>query len=201
MKARFLSCWLTVLALVTAGHAQGTFVYDQESSSDETALTGAAHIQFYSSVGQSFTPSLSTVSFVRLRLYDINPGNSLGATLVVNLRSTSMSGPIMGTTTVVLPDGYGYIGATNFLFATPVSVIPNTTYFFETLVQSGDSWGILSTPNTYPSGTFYSGGTGTSFPGNDIWFREGIIVPEPSALTLLCAGLAAVWFARSKRRS
>ena len=134
-------------------------------------------------MGQSFTPSLSTIGFVRLRLYDINPGNSLGATLVVNLRSTSMGGPVLGTTTVVLPDGYGYIGATNFLFATPVPVIPSTTYFFETLVQSGDSWGILTTEDAYPNGSVYANGFPVS--GNDLWFREGIVVPEPSSAALI----------------
>lgn len=198
MKARIVCLLALLTASIVAARAQGTLVFDQESSTDETTLTGALHIQFYPSLGQSFTPSLSTVGFVKLRLYDINPGNSLGATLVVNLRSTSMSGPILGTTTVVLPDGYGYVGATNFLFATPVSVTPNTIYFFETLVQSGDSWGILTTVDTYPTGSVYANGFPVS--GNDLWFREGVIVPEPSIAALLIAGIS-FWLVNRRRGS
>jgi hypothetical protein len=183
-----------------AARAQGTLVFDQESSSDEVSSFGGVRIQFYGTVGQSFTPSLSTVGFVRLRQFDINPGNFVGATLVLNLRSTAINGPILGTTVpVVLDDSFA--GSVSFFFAAAVPVTPSTTYFFETVVQSGDNWGITTMSNlpgdNYPGGIFYGGQQ--PFPAGDLWFREGIVVPEPSSTLLFVLGSGvAGWFLRQK---
>ena len=183
---------LFLLAVVRA-QAQGTFVYDQESSSDEVSPFGSVPIQGFGSVGQSFTPSLTAVGFVRLRQFDINPGNSLGATLVVNLRANAINGPIIGTATpVALSDSF--VGGVNFFFPSAVPVTSGSTYFLETLVQSGDTWGATVLGDTYPNGTIYGG----QFPasGQDLWFREGIIVPEPSVLLLCFIGMAAIFLRR-----
>lgn len=178
--------------------AQGTLVYDQQSSADETSSFSPVHIQFYGSVGQSFTPSLSRVDFVRLRLRDAAPGNSLGATLVVNVRSDSMSGPILGASTpIAFADNYNV--AANFLFGSIVPVVSNTTYFLDVVVQTGDDWGLVTLGDTYPSGSFY--GSGFPFSGADLWFREGILVPEPSSVLVLFMGGGVVgWFMRQKMR-
>ena len=188
----------TFAGAIGAAQAQGTFVYDQESSTDEVSPFGAVPIQAYGTVGQSFTPSLSTVGFVRLRQFDITPGNALGATLMVNLRSTAINGPIIGTTTpVVLNDGFA--GSVNFFFASAVPVTPSTTYFMETVVLLGDNWGIRTLLDSYPSGSFYGGGF--PYAGSDLWFREGIVVPEPSSVWLFCLGGGVVgWFLRQKMR-
>ena len=200
MKSLVACLLLALVPVATRG--QGTLVYDQESSSDESYPIGGVRIQFYGTVGQSFTPSLSTIGFVRLKLYDIAPGNALGATLMVNLRSTAINGPVLGTTTpVVLSNGFA--GSVNFFFATAVPVVPNTTYFFETVVQSGDNWGITVRSDSlgdvnYPGGVFYGGLQ--PFIANDLWFREGVVVPEPSsALLLFLGGGTAAWIARRKR--
>ncbi len=198
MKALF--CRLLIGACATgAVQAQGTLVFDQESSSDEVSPFGSVPIQAYSSLGQSFTPSLAIVGVVQLRQFDINPGNALGATLVVNLHSAAINGPILGTTTpVVLSDGFA--GSVNFFFASSVSVTPFTTYFIETVVQSGDNWGITTLGDVYPNGSFY--GSGFPFIAADLWFREGIVVPEPSSVSLVFLGGGLVaWFARTKSRS
>ena len=191
----------TFAGAIGTAQAQGTFVYDQESSTDETYPYGGPAIQIYGSVGQSFTPSLSAVGFVRFKEFDVNPGNALGATLVVNLRSGAINGPIIGTAApVFLSDGFA--GSVNFFFPTAVPVVPNTTYYFQTVVQSGDDWGITVMGDTYPNGSIISGNTGTVFLGNDLWFREGIyVVPEPSAVSLLFLGGGVVgWFLRRRRR-
>ena len=188
----------TFACAIGAAQAQGTLVYDQESSNDEAYPITGLPIQVYGSVGQSFTPSLPGVEFVRLKLKDIYPGNALGATLVVNLRSTAINGPVIGTTTpVVLSDGFA--GSMSFFFASPVTVVPNTTYYFQTSVQSGDDWGITVIGDTYPGGVIYGGLQ--PFTGNDLWFREGIVVPEPSSVWLFCLGSGvAGWFLRQKMR-
>ncbi len=198
MKTKIVSC-LVFLAFATrvTTLAQGTLVYDQESSNDEVSPFGSVAIQFYGTVGQSFTPSLSTVGFVQLRQFDINPGNSLGATLLVNLRANAINGTILGASTpVVFNDGF--VGSVNFFFASAISVVPNTTYFFETVVQSGDTWGATTLGDDYPNGAFY--GSGFPFSAADLWFREGIVVPEPSpvSLLLLASGLTACLVRRKR---
>lgn len=199
------SLFFLIFACATGtARSQGTFVYDQQSSSEETQPIGGSRIQFYGSVGQSFTPSLSAVGFVRVKLYDIAPGNTLGATLVMNLRANAINGTIIGTATpLVLTDGFA--GSANFFFSTAVQVVPNLTYFFETTVLSGDNWGIRNRSDAqgdvnYPGGMFY-GGT-TPFFAADLWFREGIVVPEPSSVSLLLVGGGlAAWFVGKKSRS
>ena len=195
---------LSFICAAGAVQAQGTLVYDQESSNDETYPYGGVAIQFYGSVGQSFTPSLSGVGFFRVKVYDGAPGNGLGATLVGNLRSSAINGPILGTTTPVVL-GNGFAGSVNFFFASAVPVNPSTTYFFETVVQSGDNWGITVRSESqgdanYPGGVFYGGLQ--PFTGSDLWFREGIIVPEPSTalLFVLGSGVAGLIMKRTRRR-
>ncbi len=180
-------------------YAQGTLVFDQQSSTDETYSSNSVAIQFVGFVGQSFTPSLSTVGFVRIKLFDISPANGVGATLVMNLRSNAINGPILGTTTLVL--GNGFAGSTNFIFPGAIPVVPSLTYFFETSVQSGDLWAIRSmdssTVDNYLNGFMYSGlNTATS---SDLWFRAGIVVPEPTSGVLLFLGSGfTAWFLKRR---
>src|SRR5438552_2131577 len=126
MKTQILM--LSICACATgAVHAQGTLLFDQESSNDEAYPIGGVAIQFYGSVGQSFTPSLSGVGFFRVKVYDAAPANALGATLVGVLRSSAINGPIIGTTTPVVLNN-GFAGSADFFFPTAVTVVPNTTY-------------------------------------------------------------------------
>lgn len=186
---------LVCLLATNEARSQGTLVYDQESSNDELSPFTSAAIQVFGTVGQSFVPSLSTVGFVQLRSFDINPENSVGATLVVNLRSNAINGPILRTSIpVALNDGYR--GTVSFFFSSAVPVVINTTYFFEVAAQSGDNWGITTLGDTYSNGAFYGGGF--PFSAADMWFREGIVVPEPTSAALVILGGAVV--ARFRRR-
>jgi hypothetical protein len=189
-----LSCIVSGLAIagLTQGHAQGTvtFIFDQQSATESTGGGSAVVIQANQPLGQSFTPSLSSVGFIRLALSDPT-FNSLGATFVVNLRDGSITGNILGTSdSVTMPDRFaGYV---DFFFATPVSITPGTQYYFQPSLGSGDASWTIRSYNAYA----YSGGTaynnGIAAPGFDLWFREGIIVPEPSSGALLMLGLCAI---------
>jgi len=99
---------LILLCACVAGTAfsQGTLVYDQESSNDEAVFGGALPVQLYSTLGQSFTPSMATVGFVQLRFLDINPNNNSGATVVIKLRANSMNGAVIGTSQLAMADGF-----------------------------------------------------------------------------------------------
>jgi hypothetical protein len=198
MKKLKVCVLLVFLAIPSFG--QGTLVFDQQSSTDEnySPLAGGGAIQFYATVGQSFVPSVSSVGFVRLRFFDITSGNSVGANVVVCLRTNAINGPILATSPVVtMADGFQ--GSTNFVFSSPVAVTPGTTYYFDVAVQSGDNWGFMSLGDTYAKGMFYGGQGG--FFAADLWFREGIVVPEPTALALLGCGLGVWWIGHRGKSS
>ena len=166
--------------------AQGTFIYDQQSSVDGSYLEGAlADIQGAQPFGQSFTPSLSSVNFIRLYIYDSTAGGGGPGTLSVNLRTGSITGAILGTADPVILEP-GFSGLVNFHFASPVSLTPQDTYYFQPFVQAGGRWGTFEDRYNYSGGTAF--GLGVPSSNFDLWFREGIFVPEPSSAALLALG-------------
>jgi len=187
-----LALIIFVVQALAAGSllAQGTFVYDQQSSTDETPphYSAGGDLTLNAPWGQSFTPQLFLVEFVRLKFDDGNLTDGLGATVYVNLRSDSLTGTILGTTDpVTMPRNFA--GVTNFFFTAPVTVTPGTTYFFEPVQSAGGTWLINGGPYLYPGGIAYQ--AGAPEPGADLWFREGII-PEPSWLCLVLVGGAVL---------
>jgi len=94
-------------------------------------------------------------------------------------------------------DGTGF---TDFVFQNPVAVTPGTTYFLSVeALHPSSNWGYrkFSSGTEYTAGTEYRGGN----PGSgDLWFREGIIIPEPSSAALLLFGSATLFFTRRHRR-
>jgi hypothetical protein len=76
-------------------------------------------------------------------------------------------------------------------------VTPGVTYFFQPVAHTTEWVELIGA-----SDGGYTGGTGFTFGvggGADFWFREGIIVPEPSAaLLLLVGGALFTWLRRRK---
>lgn len=196
MNRNALILLLSTLSAVLA-HGQGTFFYDQQSSTDEVTLAGGPVIQQLAPYGQSFTPSLSVVGFIRLTLYDNDPNNGLGATLLLRLRANSISGPILDSSSAVVLTN-GFIGRVNFFFGSGVPVNAGDTYVFETVVQSGDLWKITAGEYNYPGGTVFANGLPVGGM-SDVWFREGIVVPEPCSGFLLALGGALALWSHSRR--
>ena len=86
----------------------------------------------------------------------------------------------MARSAVFMPDNFA--GVTNFLFPTPVTMTPQVIYYFQPVVQSGDQWNADRGGYDYRGGmAFFKGVAGSA---SDLWFREGIVVPEPSAAVL-----------------
>jgi hypothetical protein len=194
-------CSAVVWLSLFAAWGQGTFVYDQQSSTDETPWSygGGFNIQEATPSGQSFTPSLPTVNFIRLNLNDAAPTNGFGGTIFLNLRAGSMGGTIIGTAAPVTLTN-AFTGTVNFIFASDVPLTTGGTYVFELVIQSGDLWNGAAGEYNYPGGTSLYQGLPLS--GGDLWFREGVIVPEPSSagLILLAAVLASVRRSRANGR-
>jgi len=197
MKTSFGTLW-ALLTTASACLAQGTFQYDQQSLNHSIGPSLLYNIQSNEPIGQSFTPALSSVGFIQLEPFDGHPNNGVGSTLYVNLRSNSITGPVLGSTDpVFLPDIPSGGGVTNFLFSTSVAVVPGTTYFFEVVVQSAELWRLNTLTDLYGGGTMIV--QGVAQPLQDLWFREGIIVPEPSA-ALISFVVGAIWICVRRRR-
>jgi PEP-CTERM motif-containing protein len=197
MKSLSFAIPMVALLSVCVSHAQSTFIYDQQSSTDESPLPygAGAHIQQLTPYGQSFTPNLPAVGFIRLNLNDNNPNNGQGVTLYLNLRANSISGTVLATTLLVnLPNAF--TGTCDFLFASEVSLTPSAPYTFELVIQSGDSWNANAGEFNYPGGMVFAHGV-PAF-NSDLWFREGI-VPEPSSAALALLGGVLVWLRRRSR--
>src|SRR5258708_4975238 len=99
---------LLALGLVPLiAHAQGTFVFDKQSSDESNGGSGFNFIRNVQPTGQSFTPSLNGIGFVRFNLFDQVRNNGTGAVIYVNLRGDSITGPVIDSTApVTLPDNF-----------------------------------------------------------------------------------------------
>ena len=171
--------------------AQGTFVYDQQSLGPSDGVAGLNETPF----GQSFTPALDSIGFVDLQLIGFTDAN-----IIVNIRSDSITGPILGTSMPTLVSGSGGTtsGIYDFLFSDPVTLARGTLYFFEPVISNGGSAESYLLSTQYPGGNVII--NGSSFP-QDLWFREGVIssVPEPSISALAGLGAGVLIWTRRKR--
>jgi len=177
-KMYILQCALLILALPLRG--QGTYVYDQQSL---MVIEGAAPFRsFYQPVGQSFAPALPSLDFVQFNLFYSGAFEESGATVLVNVRADSITGTILGSSSpVFIPVGFS--GITDFLFSTSVSLTPGLTYYLQPVIQSGGNVSSYVTDGSYPGGEEIFQGSPIS--DRDLWFREGIVVPEPSSASFL----------------
>src|SRR5690349_17694900 len=120
MKALLLaiSCFAFLVSTQIA-LGQGTIIYDQQSSTAANLGEQAFSIGSNQPIGQSFTPSLEAVRFISLSL---SRGSlNQGATISINLRSGSITGAVLATTSpITLP--VGFIGTSDFFFPNDIAV-------------------------------------------------------------------------------
>lgn len=184
-----------ILLIPICVFGQGTFIYDQQDSTTEGSLPygSGGLIQGYTPPwGQSFTPGLNGVDFIRLELMDNTLGDTLGVTMHINLMSGSISGRVIGAT-APLSMANGFSGPATFYFPSTISLTPGTMYFFTPIVDSGGPWNIDAESYFYAGGSEYN--NGATHAGN-LWFREGLVVPEPTSLALLLVGVCGVLLAK-----
>ncbi len=193
MKQKIIAAFLLLSAPFAL--AQGTFVIDQQSTN---IIEGSEFLQSHAPLGQSFTPTLSSVDFVMLDLYDGDVFNNVGGTVYVNLRSNSITGTILGSSAAVFMS-HDFSGVTNFSFSIPVAVTSGVTYYLEFVAEPGsEGFGSAVTDGSYPGGSAIA--NGVLIPGRDLWFQEGVIaVPEPSSALLVLVGTTVLIYARRKK--
>jgi hypothetical protein len=189
MARIFLIVGFVSLATALQTRAQGTLVFDQQSATTPERINYDS-FDLYKQLWEAFVPTLSTIGFVQLEISDYLDTNTSGAAISVALYSGSPQYPTFlgGTERVYLPPNFnndqtGNSGVTNFNFATSIALTPGQTYYLVPLEITGDHvWSVAVTDNTYPNGGLYG------FDGTDLWFREGIVIPEPSVLALWALG-------------
>ncbi len=200
---KFEQAGLSVLILCLAWanlFAQGLLV-------DQASGTTGELIQVFTQIpdnqiAQSFTPSLSAVGFVQFKTYAFDDNNGAGVVFAVNLRQGAYDGPILSSTAPVVLVNRLITQVGTFYYPGNILVTPGQLYFFEAVLLSAGSMDIgYKFPSSYPGGEAWNNGVPSST-GSDYWFREGIVVPEPSAIWLLLFGGAALlWRWRVGRRS
>ena len=176
-------------------------LYDQLSGPDTLIAFGLGAVD--NRLTQSFTPALGSIGFVQLQAV-VSPegGSSLSR---FDLRSGGFDGPLVGSTETLLIEDNS-LAVRTYYFQESIPVIPGQTYWLDiTLLSLHSPAANMSFQYLYPSS--YQGGdlyaNGFRNPDFDFWFREGIVVPEPSAVSLvLCGAIVLHWsrFCRCAKR-
>ena len=173
---------------------QGLLV-DQASGTTADALSQYTRLPD-NQIAQSFTPSFSAVGFVQFsELLPAGVGGNNQVTFAVNLRSGAYNGPIISSTDpVILVNHFGQFGT--FYFPSNVPVTPGQLYFFEPVLLSTGSLDIGDkVPSNYAGGDEWNNGVPSGGVA-DYWFREGVVVPEPSVIALFGLGATALFGCR-----
>lgn len=189
---RTLSLLLVQSLLPSLVHAQPIFLYDQQSS-DEARIREGGIALGMQPLGQSFTPTRSAVGFIRVF---VDGYVSDTAVLQITLRRGSLDGPVIASTEPVCLSANFVSGPVDFLFLDPASVVPGLMYCFQPMVVSGRAGlGVNASPEyQYPGGEAFWYGLPRSY--TDLWFREGLIIPEPAAGTMVGIGVIVITIAR-----
>lgn len=122
----------------------------------------------FSPLGQSFTPTLTSLNFVNLLLLTDNGRATVG----VNIRLGSISGPVLATSQpTVIPFSVAP-RVLSFRFSTPVTLVAGDLYVIEPFVVCGHILIGSTQTNSYVGGNQILRGIAQT--NNDLWFQEGI---------------------------
>jgi len=173
-------------------------IIDQASVPDGEILGQGLSVP-RASVVQSFTPTFSSIGFVQFQDFVIPDISSGGVTVFVQLRDGGSLGPVIATTAISFLQNRGTEN-TVFYFSDNIPITSGREYFVEPVVLGGGSLELLKkSGSSYERGDLYANGIPN--PGEDLWFREGIVVPvpEPGIVWMGVVGAGMLWL--SRRRS
>lgn len=152
-------------------------------------------------IGQTFRPSLSALDFVQVQ-GGILPDNSTTRSRVL-LRAGGESGSLIASSAPLSIDD-GAVLTRTYRFEAPVSLNPGEVYYFGMDLLETDSADTRMVVSIIDHGDPYPGGdlvvNGVVNPGMDLWFREGLMVPEPSPGHLLALGALALFHRQTRMR-
>ena len=142
------------------------------------------------SLGQQFVPTFSALNFVDFYVY------STDAEYVSALiYQDSLSGPFLGQSQGSRVAGYQQARC---IFKNEIPLIAGQRYVIEALATGGPAGGnpnyVLVYANGAADSTYaYGNWLYNTTPPRDLWFREGLIVPEPSMFALAGLALGIGW--------
>jgi hypothetical protein len=182
--------------------AQGTLLMDQVCGPDRLVSEGLPALG--QTLGQSFTPVLTGIDFVQLQAVAYpGSGSSLSR---LHLYQGGPGGPLLGTTEALLVAD-STLAIRTFYFTQQIPLTPSQVYYLGLEATRVDP-STVDMAVSYVFGWPYDRGTlfanGSASPNADLWFREGVVVPEPGACSLLTLGLACwpglhLWRRRNTR--
>jgi hypothetical protein len=193
---------LFLVGIGSIGVARGQMV-DQRYDPDPVIPTRYQPLYSLSgTLGQEFTPTMSSLNFVDLYVNMIIPG-AMSGSFDVRIRRDNIGGEIIGTSealfTLLSIKGEG---EARVRFETAVPLTPGQRYVAELELAPGNVGLIYFLAF---NGGSYSGGRAILH-GNpaldvDLWFREGFEVPEPTVLVLASFGGLLAFIVTASRRN
>src|SRR6476661_5898900 len=133
--------YVFLFSFALADRAFGDIYTIDQAYTNQTPPFTLDNVGYFTPIGQGFTPTLNSLSFVDLFTEDFNTqSGATGGVISVEIHSQTINGPILG---VSAPDSLParFFGITHFTFATPVSLQPGNPYFIQIVHDSGDDWG------------------------------------------------------------
>jgi hypothetical protein len=195
--------WIVAVLACMAATVHGqNLLFDQISSPYLQTPFGTPALNF--NLSQSFTPGLSGVGFVELQTVTYPEGGS--SLSRVWLRQDGVDGPRLASTEPLLVEDNG-LAIRTYFFPENISVTPGTKYWleFELMSITGPAVDLSVqevSPSSYTAGDMYFRGPQ---PDIDLWFREGMVIPEPKVVHMLVLGALGFggcnWLARRSSHS
>ncbi len=188
-------------------HAQGLLM--DQSLQPPSIIPGesyhydAADATLLPQTGQEFTPLLNGLDFVNVNLLTRFATNT--GVFEIAIHQGNITAPALGLSSQVLRSGGTNGNNTHFIFPSTIPLIPGDTYVLEVLQIGGNSGWAVEVPGSavvngqtidmsYLGGRLIYGGVPQAT--EDMIFQEGIVIPEPSAVSLCLLGVLALSFVR-----
>jgi len=176
-----------------------------EQNIEETGV----QIEYFEPLGQSFTAVEGQLLTTAFHFFPINPGFANDPVTVTLHQGEGLSGPILGTISVVLPGPSGsFLSSGEWIesdwSSLNIGLIAGEKYTLELDATTPYAGFLASFYDTYPEGISFREPLDGTF--TDMAFRIGIWsssnVPDSgSALGLMSASLAALAFVRATTRA
>lgn len=184
--------WVTSVTLALRTAFADIAIVDQQNLNNE-GLFDTSSIRF----SQSFTPSLP--SFDVVQVIFANPGNVAITDLELTLFEGNGLGNSLGTSGLFTLPAHSGPTLMEFRILTPgiITVQPGAIYTFSIGTIFPVPFVARYGTDTYAGGNMFD--STYIYPDRDLWFREGLSVPEPTVFAfIITTSLAATALLRKK---